>query len=306
MGAFEKILNNIKTENENTPNFDLWREYREGNTDMIIKNYKKNDSVKFNLCAIYGIGEGADIDVRILLSYFDKIDLFDCDQNALDKLLLNYNFNATEISRINIQKFNFIATQEDYIKLSKSLFNKNITEKKFKKSIIKLGNQELCNQELYDYVNNKYDFTICSGVHTQLAYAGIEEDNIKEHFIIQNYNKLIHYYLQKASVMMNDLIYSSLNENGVMYIGLDLFELSPNTLGIKYFDVKNKIIDLTKENDTEGVTLELSKLPQVSGALESFKNIAENYKFIMATAMWPFNSFKQYFMYCIFVQKNKM
>lgn len=193
-------------ENENTNiYFNEWSKYRQSVTSYIMESimsdsymstYKKIDKPSL---AIWGAGQGSDIDISLLSNYFNLV-LIDCEQEKINEARSKYINNnsciCTDIPFWNIE-------HEAY-----ELFEAMLIDALPVENITRYIDEYMNNQNIIKYDElPKFDYSIAVGLSSQLCSRFIALlSNYKDNYNDSEINFLYNYFSSLNKVAVKSML----------------------------------------------------------------------------------------------------
>lgn len=148
--------------------YEKWTGYREAVTHYILEQAYGNREL-----AILGAGRCNDMDLRLLATYFEKLYLFDQDEQAMKEALKKYGL--WEHPRIEMKVASFTGIEEDDLRDYADGLIKEIRRRGMQTEV---GELAMVAQDLLNSIEEKleaftasfgtYENTVVLGVHSQL------------------------------------------------------------------------------------------------------------------------------------------
>lgn len=248
--------------------FENWYEHRKIIRNMIDKRVEELNLGSNKSIAIWGAGKCYDIDLNYLSNKFNRVILLDINEEYMKDALKLQNVNNNR--NIEIKKVDFMNNTnkiyEEFFELVKNRHSINELStylEGLKKNIIK--NNETC----YDL--DKYNISVCLGVHSQLLVAiNIILLTAEKFYNKNDIETLINIFRVCKKEIEKNFNQSLINHStDLLFIGFDLMELSLKNGTEKFY---NPIHQALLRNDTESVIKIAMECP-VSGAVQAAEDI---------------------------------
>lgn len=259
--------------------YERWAEYREAVTLYIIQEAKTFDEV-----ALLGVGRSNDIDLRLLLTRFEKLILIDKDIEAVREGLKQYGLE--DHPQITIKQVDLLGVEEaDYKAYSEAV------DTCFKQGKFELQTEEVV--RLLDKIKEKmreyplvleedtYQNVVLLGVHSQLniylahIWALYSEAYQKENLLVYDKIKIMNHL---ASKKLNTALLQCTKE--CLFIGYEMYRIE-------------------REGRVEGAI-------QAESDLESREALGMLQIQSEKEVLWPFKSGCTYQMRVLCLKKNKI
>ena len=248
--------------------FENWYEHRKIISNVIDKRVQELNLDSNKSIAIWGAGKCYDIDLNYLSTKFDRVVLLDINEDSMRDALRLQNVNNND--NIEIKKVDFTNNTNkiykeffELVKNRHSINELNAYLENLKKSIIK------DNEISYDL--DKYDISICLGVHSQLLVAiNIILLAAKKFYDKNDIDDLVKVFKICKKEVEKNFNQSLINHTtDLLFIGFDLMEVSFKNGTEKFYDpIRNALL----RNDTESVIRIAMECP-VSGAVQAAEDI---------------------------------
>lgn len=256
----------------NDSNFEMWSGHRQTLSSIIDRRVKqKLDSTNDKSIAIWGAGKCYDIDLTYLCNNFKKVTLLDINKDIVtDALNMQNVSNKKNIEIIEVDFLN--NTYEIYnnffnlLKRNPTINEIEIFLENMKADIINYD--EVCEKL------DKYDVSVCLGVHSQLLGAISAMLLALQGFYSENdISKLLRIFYRcqgQAARKLNKLIMN--HSCSLLLMGFDLMELSykNGTMNL-YSHIQNELY-----NNKVFDVISFAMQHPISGAADAMEHIKEN------------------------------